>query len=270
MRSDDYSAVRVAARLLLLVAVCATAPRRTSAQSLTPERVARFDRGDRESQALLDNLRCAQGVASLRAAGAFGPADSLGRSGQCVVLNGKRIGVFFDADSQFTRVTRFAAVDFTTRARRTAPLDTLAILAVGKAELAAQLEGMKAYEEAKRPYAPFAFRCDGDSIEVWMVPVAVLRGQPVSLGGERGYLFTPDGRTVVRRIDDFGELRTIIVPDTGTVSFTSRGRDVPTLTEFLVANLLNDRGRTVSITTPWGQSMLVGKGGSAVWMQLTR
>jgi len=26
----------------------------------------------------------------------------------------------------------------------------------------------------------------------------------------------------------------------------------------------------VSITTPWGQSMLVGKGGSAVWMQLTR
>ena len=245
-------------------------PRVGSAQVFTPARAQSFDRGDRESRALLSNLRCAQGVANLRARGAFGPVDSLGRTGQCVVIDGKRIGVFLDADSLFTRVTRFAAVDFATRSRWTAPLDTAAILAVAKAELAGQMEGLKAYEDAKRQYSPFAFRFDGDSIEVWMIPEAVLLGQPLTVGGERGYIFSPDGRTLVRRIDDFGELRTIAAPDTGTVSISSHGRDVPTLTEFMLANALNEQGRMVSISTPWGQAVLVGTGASARWLQLTR
>jgi hypothetical protein len=273
MNSEIVVRVRSGLRLLVPAAMwlsCLIAPSTALAQALSPERAARFDRGDRESRALLDNLRCAQGVANLRAAGAFGPVDSLGRSGQCVVIDGKRIGIFLDADSLFSRVTRFSAVDFATRSRRTAPLDTMAILAVAKAELAAQLEGMKAYEDAKRQYAPFAFRFDGDSIEVWMIPEAVLRGQPLMVGGERGYVFTPDGRAIVRRIDDFAALRTIAAPDTGAISFVSQGHDVPTLTEFLLTNALNEQGRTVIITTPWGQSMLVGKGAGARWLQLTR
>lgn len=237
------------------------------AQSLSPQRTAAFDRGDRLSRALLSTARCAGGVSQFRAEGTFGPVDSLGANGQCIAVNGKWVGVFFDADSSFTHATRFSAVDFATRSRRTAPLDTSAVLAVARAELSAQLLGMKAYADANRQYTPMAFRFDGDSIEVWMIPAAVLTGQPVSVGGERGYHYTPDGRTLVREMDSFADFRQVTLPDSGVVVLRSTGTDVPTLTEFLLANALNDTGRTVSIILPWGQSTLAGRGAQAIWLQ---
>lgn len=260
---------RLAAAFLFFAATAALAPA-AFAQSLPPERAARFDRGDRLSRALLSMIRCSGMVGNARAEGRFGPIDSLGHDGQCMAVNGKWVGMFFDADSTFTHVTRFSAVDFVTRARRTEPLDTSAVLAVANAELAAQLRGVKAFEDAKRPYAPMAFRFDGDSIEVWMLPVAVLSGRPPFVGGERGYHYTPDGRTLVRETDSFADFRPLTIPDTGTVYITSRSTDVPTLSEFLLANALNGQGRMVSIRLPWGQSTLVGRGAQSMWVQLVK
>jgi len=260
----------------LVAAACAFSaalsplPAAAHAQTLSPERMAAFDRADRLSRDLLKTIRCAGSVSQFRANGVFGPVDSLGSNGQCIAVSGKWVGVFFDADSLFTRVTRFAGVDFVTRARRTAPLDTAAILAVARAELSAQRRGMQAYVDAGRQYVPMAFRFDGDSIEVWMLPVAVLRGEPLSVGGERGYHYTPDGRTLVREVDSFADFRPVTVPDTGAVFITSRGTDVPTLTEFLLANALNERGRSVGMIMPWGQSTLVGRGSQAMWVQLVK
>lgn len=251
----------------LLIVAGGSLPVAALAQTLPPERAAKFDRGDRLSRAVIATMRCARSVARFREAGTFGPVDSLGGNGQCIAIDGKWVGVFFDADSAFTHVVRFSAVDFLTRSRRTAPLDTSAVLAVARAELDAQLRGMQPYQDAKRPYAPIAFRFDGDSIEVWMVPGAVLAGEPLTVGGERGYHYAPDGRTLVRRVDAFADFRTVALPDTGTIYIRSRGADVPTLTEFLVANLLNEQGRPVSIILPWGQSTLVGRGSQATWVQ---
>ena len=251
---------------VMLSLLSASAP----AQTLAPEVVARFDRGDRLARALISTVRCAGSVAQAREDGLFGPLDSLGGNGQCVTADGKRVGIFFDADSQLTHVTRFSAVDLGTRARRIAPLDTLAILALARAERTGQMRGITAFEDAHRPYAPLAFRFDGDSIEVWIFPVAVVTGQPPSVGGERGYVFSPDGRTLVREVDAFADFRSIAVADTGTVYLTSRSMDVPTLSEFVLANALNGQGRTVSIVTPWGQSVLAGRGAQSVWMQLVK
>jgi hypothetical protein len=265
--------VRYVLRLLAclsLIELVATAPPLRAQSTVPPERLAKFDRGDRLSRALLSTLRCGGAVSSARAAGVFGPVDSLGHVGQCPVIEGRRVGIFFDADSLFTHVTRMSAVDVQTRSRRQAPLDTTAVLAVARAELAGQLRGIKAYEDAGRPYVPVAFRFDGDSIEVWMLPAALLMGQSLSVGGERGYEFTPDGRTLVREIDAFADFRPLTLPDTGTVYIHSRGGDVPTLSEFLIANALNQQGRMVSIILPWGQSTLVGRGAQATWVQLVR
>jgi hypothetical protein len=216
-------------------------------------------------------MRCAQGVSMARGRHEFGPIDSLGRIGQCIAVDGRNVGVFFDSDSPYVAVKRFSAVDLGTHMRRTAPLDTSRVLAVVRAEQAAYAHGAAdAFEKENRPFAPMAFRFDGDSIEVWLIPTSLMMGQPFTIGGERGYLFTPDGRTLVRTTDAFGDYRPITVPDTGVVNIASRGTTVPSLSELVLANGLNDAGRSVAIQWARITSALVGRGDRAVWMHVAR
>ena len=231
---------------------------------------AAFDRADRRARTVVTKMRCAQRAAALRMRGAFGPADSLGRSGNCIAVGGRWIAVFHATDSAVTRIERIAAVDVGTGARHTAPLDTAALLAVARANHMAQERGVDAYISAERPFAPLAIRFDGDSIEVWLIPGAVFSGPPLTVGGERGYVFSSDGRTIAREVDAFGEMRTFALPDTGTVTIPSPGADIPGMTVMLLANLLAESGRQVAIDSPRGTALLVGEGASAVWMHLRR
>jgi hypothetical protein len=99
-----------------------------------------------------------------------------------------------------------------------------------RAEQSAYAHGAaEAFQKENRPFAPLAFRFDGDSIEVWLIPASLVMGPPFTIGGERGYLFTPDGLTLVRTIDAFGDYRPIVVSDTGVVNIASRGTTVPSL-----------------------------------------
>src|SRR3954469_17217603 len=94
--------MRVILRLVAVAALLSSSPVR--AQSAAPfDRIA-FDRADRRARALLSNIRCAQGVSMARARGEFGPTDSLGHVGQCTVVDGRAVGVFFDADSPYVAV----------------------------------------------------------------------------------------------------------------------------------------------------------------------
>ena len=235
-----------------------------------PQDSAAFDRADRRARAVLDQIRCAQHVAALRQRGLFGPLDSLGRSGQCTVMDGRQFGVFFDADTTFSSASRVSAIDIATSLRRVEPIDTAAILAVARATRTAQLRGMAAYQRADRAFAPVAIRADGDSIEVWLVPVAVLSGRPVTVGGERGYVFSPDGRSITREFDEFEGMRTVDLLDTRAVRIVSRAPGIPTMTELLLANVLHARGRAVTIDTQRGSSTLTGDGDDAIWIHVAR
>lgn len=225
-----------------------------------------FDRTDRLARAVIGQIRCAQRVAGLRRRGVFGPADSLGATGQCIVVAGKYVGVLFDTDTLFGAVSRASAVDLVSSTRRKGQLDTAAILAVARASSAAQLRGAEAYQRAQRAYSPVAFRFDGDSIEVWLIPTAVIGGPPLTVGGERGYVFSPDGRRLVREIDHFDRLRSFALPDTGVVRIPSGDHSVAMMTALLLANLLHERGRRVSIDTEGGSSVLAGEGDAAAWV----
>jgi hypothetical protein len=229
-----------------------------------------FDRADRESRALIDTFRCARMVGDARQRGLFGPIDSLGHRGGCAVVNGQFVGVFLDADSQFTRATRFAAVDLAMHRRRTAPVDTAATLGVARAEETAMLKGTGVYEKADRAYAPMAFRFDGDSVEVWLIPVSDLTGDPFTLGGEHGYVFSPDGRTLAREVDAFAEFRPLAVPDSGMIHIASRAAMVPGLSELMLANALNAMGRQVTIDMQRQSATLRGRGPAAMWVFVGR
>jgi hypothetical protein len=263
-------------RHLLAMVVGATAllpplrPLSAQAQIQIPEQAVAFDRADRRAQRLIAEVRCAQQIAEARSQGLFGPPDSLGGSGQCALVEGRFVGMFVDVDTQFLTPTRFAAVDLARHARRVTPMDTSATLAVARAEWAAQVRGAHAFEVAKRPYAPLSFRFDGDSIEVWLFPVAVLSGRPPTVGGEWGFVFTPDGRTLAREIDAFAAYRSFTASDTGTFFIPSRQTTVPTLSELVLANLMNGVGRTVTIDMKQVRSTLIGRGAQAVWVQTIR
>lgn len=263
-------------QILLPVVVCAGlvfagAPARAQGdQAARAASAQAFDRADRESRGLLGTFRCARMVGDARQRGLFGPIDSLGHRGGCSVVNGQFVGVFLDADSQFVRATRFAAVDLAMHRRRTTPLDTAAMLGLARAEEAAQLKGFAVYEKAERPYTPMAFRFDGDSVEVWLVPISDLTGDPFTVGGEHGYIFSPDGRTLAREVDSFANFRPVEVPSSGVIRIASRELLVPTLTELALANSLNDMGRPVSIDMQWQSATLQGRGPAAMWVFVGR
>ena len=250
----------------LVVASAAAAPVELAAQA--PADADAFDRQDRRARALIRQVRCAQHVAGLRQRGVFGPVDSLGGSGQCTVVDGKFVGIFLEPDSQVVRATRFSAVDLATSTRRTAPIDTAAVLAVLRASWNAQERGAPEFEKENRQYTPMPFRFDGDSIEVWLFPVAVITGQPLTVGGERGYVYSPDGHTLARTIDASATWRTFALADTGVARIPSDQARTPLLSELVIANVLHGAGHRVLIEMREASAALVGEGESSVWMHV--
>lgn len=247
-----------------LVPAVSYAQTSTEAKSSDVKRADAFDHLDRTSRELIWTMKCAQATAHARAAGSFGPIDSLGTNGQCFRRNGRAMGVFFTPDSTFTRANRLRVVDLRTGARDAAPIDTAAILAVARASSDALSRAFPAFTRENRKFAPIAMRFEADSIQVWMLPVGM------TVGGERAYVYSPNGRTLAREIDASDRFRAIVVPDSGRVVISSREDDLPLVSELVAMNLLHDRGRDVELVTAAFMSRLEGPRDNPVWVQIRR
>jgi hypothetical protein len=219
---------------------------------------------------VLSTVWCARKSAQARAQGLFGPVDSIGRRGQCLRIANRPYGVFFRPDSSFSRADRVSVVDLTTGTRYTQPVDTMAIVAEAKASSAAIEKAFPSFRAAQRQFAPISFRSDGDSIQVWLVSAGSIMGQDsATVGGERGYVYSPDGRTLAREVDASDRFRRIAVPDTGTVYIESREDDLPLMSELIVANRLHADGRDVQIvTSKYASHLTVPE--PAVWLQIQK
>jgi hypothetical protein len=234
-------------------------------------RAAAFDRLDRTSRILIATVDCARAAAMARAQGLFGPPDSVGRWGQCLHKDGRAFGVFFTPDSTFTTAQNLRVVDFANRVRYQGNVDTTGILAEARASREAVRKGMPSFVSAQRQFAPLSMRSDGDSIEVWLLPAGLFTGRTApTIGGERGFVYSPDGRTLAREIDASDRFRTISIPDSGRVEIRSSEDDLPLVSELIATNLLHDQRRDVQLITKAYTSQLVGPGSSAVWVQIHR
>jgi hypothetical protein len=252
--------------------LCATAMRaQTQASGPDQKRAAVFDRLDRTSRMLIESVRCARNTARAREDGLLGPLDSLGRRGRCLQKNGRAFGVFFTPDTAFTKALRLRVLDNGKGTRDLSPVDTIAILTEARAAEAALIKGYPSFQREWRQFAPFSIRSDGDTIEVWLLPIGLLTGwSPSAVGGERGFIYSPDGRTLVREIDSFDRYRTIQIPDAGRVEIPSREEDLPLVSELFATNLLHDRGREVQLITGTFTAQIVGPSSAPMWMQIRR
>jgi hypothetical protein len=179
--------------------------------------------------------------------------------------------VFFTPDSTFTKAQQLRVLDIASGVRYLERVDTTAILAEARATRDALLKGFPSFQHGKRQFVPLSMRSDGDSIEVWLLPLGLLMGRaPSTVGGERGFIYSPDGRTLAREIDAFDRQRAIAIPDTGRVEILSREDDLPLVSELIALNLLHDQGREVQLVTKSFAAHLIGPASSSTWIQIRR
>src|SRR5688500_11201236 len=114
-------------------------------------------------------------------------------------------------------------------------------------------------------------RSVGDTIEVWLLPAGLLMGRtPSIVGGERGFIYSPDGRTLAREIDAFDRHRALLIPDSGRVEILSREENLPLVSELIAMNLVHDQGREVRLVTSAFAAQLVGPKSAPTWIHIRR
>lgn len=247
--------------LLLLSATALTA----QAPNANDSWATAFDRLDRTSRSILDGVRCVQELAAAREGGVFGRDADAMQEWACVRQQDSRLALFLTFDSTVSRIVGLAALDRTTGARYTGALDSSRVIAQSRAEIRTLQTLRTRLGEGYEPMATVTFRSDGDSIEVWLLPMGALRARPVTLGGERGFTYGPDGRAGAREVDATARLRTVSVPDTGTITLESQESELPLVSELIAANRLDAIGLGVSIRTGRTLSTLAG---GAAWIHI--
>jgi hypothetical protein len=246
---------------------------RIHAQTQTPAdsiRALAFDRLDRTSRTLLSTVSCASRAGHLRGVGVLGRADSVGRTGLCLRKDGRALAAYFTPDSAYSRAIDLRVLDIADSAWYRGLVDTTAIVAQARVANDAVRRGFPFFQQRRRAFTPVAIRTDADTIEVWLLPLDLFaQPAPTAAGGERAYIYSPDGRILVREVDAFDAHRFIAVPDTGLVEIISTENTLPLVSELLAANRMHSVGREVRIVTDAFISQLV-RGPPEVWVHLKR
>ena len=173
---------------------------------------ADFDVADRRAQTLAWTVGCYDRFGILLASRAIpsNPSpDSLGHANVCFKVNGRRAMANLSLTPVTHRITTLLVVDLGTGALVTAPIDTARLVAEAIAEEAAVARNRGLPDSLAAQYTPFSMRTDGDSIEVWMLRRAMFDFRTLSVGGELGYVFSPDGRALVREVGETASYRAL-------------------------------------------------------------
>jgi hypothetical protein len=234
-------------------------------------RALAFDRLDRTSRTLLSTVSCARSAGYLRSVGVLGRADSVGRTGLCLRKADRRaLAAYFTPDSAYSKAVDLRVLDVADSLWYRGPIDTAAVVAQARAASEAVRKGFPFFQQRRRAFTPVSIRTDGDTIEVWLLPLDFLdQPAPTALGGERAYIYSPDGRTLVREVDAFDRHRAFAVPDTGVVEIISLEDGLPLVSELMAANRMHSAGREIRIVTDAFISQLV-RGPPEVWVHLKR
>lgn len=253
--------------LVLVAALLLVSAGSLTAQTPNPDGAwtAAFDRLDRTSRSIIDGIRCVQDLATARTRGVFGrDADEM-QEWACVRQENRQLGIFLTFDSTVTRIVGLAALDRAAGTRFTGPIDSGRVIAQSRAEIRTLQTLQTRLGAGFTSMATVTLRSDGDSIEVWLLPMEALRARPMTLGGERAFIYGPDGRTAAREVDATTRLRTVSVPDTGLITLQSRESELPLVSELIAANRLDAMGLGVSIRTGRTLSALAG---GAAWIHV--
>ncbi len=240
---------------------------------MSDEWMERFSAEDLRARRILARIECAQLSGEARKAGLFGGV-ALGNLQSCVVAEKVLAGAYYDAEPPFNRVERLKVVKlFASKTAYTGRVDTMALLAEARALFAARKEADGMYRMARLNYGPVVIRGDGDSLEVWLVPPGTAAlGQPM-LGGMTGFVFSPDGKQLVRRVNEFSTRRMIGPPsDTAMIVIAAREQSFPSTSALVLARALARIGQPVVIDLANHQALLAParQGTAPVWMQRAR
>lgn len=235
--------------------------------------LAKFDRNDQVARRLIDAVTCVTQLGEGLNQGTFKSDSILGPDYQCLEEKGRKLAVLARVDSAATRILGLYAMDRSDLSRYYGAVDTARVLQMLQASFKAIEQVRPLYLKKQREFAPFTIRGAGDSIEVWFLPVEMALEQKDArvVGGEYGVIFSPRADTLVRRVDEIEQQHLFSPPSQGVVRFGDLHRDLPFITELMLAHWLNAAGRTVTIETESHRSnMGGGMGAGAVWLHFDR
>ena len=240
-----------------------------SAQGSDSAHAVAFDRMDRRARDVDLWLQWLMRTEDVRKSGQFGAVDSVGKHGMCVARHDELLGVLFNSDSACSEAHDARVISLARKTREVTPFDTAGMIAECRAMYTGLRSGALPDNQTAWQFAPSVIRSDGDTIEVWLVPTALLMGESeIALGGERGFLFAPNGKTLVRHIDARPKQRVFRVPADGPIAIPSSKDDIPLLTELFAVNTFHLRGRAASVSTKTFNSALVGAEPNSMWLQM--
>jgi hypothetical protein len=243
----------------------------TCAAQADPQFNAEFDLADQRAQTLAWTLECYNQFGLLVQRGAIASirsTTSVGNSTVCFSAGNRRAVANFTLRPDSTRFAQFVAVDLASGDALTMPLDTMRLRDEGIALLSAIGRNMAMPDSVSQEYLPVSMRTTADSIEIWLLRARMFQGLGFSVGGELGYVFSPDGRALVREIGTTSTYRTLGIEPGRPVVITSVETRLPTTSELLLANLLATRGAPVSLQTATRKSTLMA--GATMWVHATR
>jgi hypothetical protein len=214
---------------------------------------AEFVAADARARRILYHQQCAAAVPSLRARGKFGAAGSAPRGVYCArTADGIPLGGAYDIDSALTTVRRLTVIRLDgAQARWTQPLDTTRIVSAARAarELSRSLTPQR--RGKNRPFVVVPVIADSGTPEAWAMPLIARGGRTLVTGGDVG-------ATASSPIADrTATWKTMTVPGTGMVTIRSAEPSVAAVQDLLMARMLAERGREVTVVTATATSSLV-------------